>query len=87
MQTNGQNYKPVTNMLTHAVTHWFYCIYCRATIEWVSNVSPEMAVRISAVLGGSAESWLTLQESYDLWKARQVVHTKDLRRIDFSKVA
>jgi len=56
-------------------------------LNGVSNVSPEMAVRLSAVLGGSAESWLTLQESYDLWKVRQVVHTKDLRRIDFSNVA
>ena len=56
-------------------------------LNGVSNVSPEMAVRLSAVLGGSAESWLTLQERYDLWKARQVVHTKDLHRIDFNKVA
>ena len=46
-----------------------------------------MAVRLSSVLGGSAERWLTLQESYDLWKARQTVNTKDLRRINFNKVA
>jgi addiction module HigA family antidote len=56
-------------------------------LNGVSNISPEMAVRLSSVLGGSAESWLTLQESYDLWKARQAVNTKDLRRIDFNKVA
>lgn len=56
-------------------------------LNGVSDVSPEMAVRLSGVLGGSAESWLTLQESYDLWKARQTVNTKDLKRIDFNKVA
>lgn len=56
-------------------------------LNGVSNISPEMAVRLSSVLGSSAESWLTLQESYDLWKARQTVNTKDLRRIDFNKVA
>ena len=56
-------------------------------LNGVSNVSPEMAVRLSSVLGGSAESWLTLQESYDLWKARQTVNTKDLQRLDFNKVA
>lgn len=56
-------------------------------LNGVSNISPEMAVRLSSVLSGSAESWLTLQESYDLWKARQTVNTKDLRRIDFNKVA
>jgi len=56
-------------------------------LNGVSNVSPEMAVRLSAVLGGSAEIWLTLQESYDLWKARQTVNTHTLERIDFNKVA
>ncbi len=56
-------------------------------LNGVSNVSPEMAVRLSSVLGGSVDSWLTLQESYDLWKARQTVNTKDLQRLDFNKVA
>ena len=52
-----------------------------------AGVSPEMAVRLSEVLGGTAESWLTLQESYDLWKARHSVDTKNLERIDFNEVA
>ena len=30
------------------------------------GVSPEMAVRLSKAFGGSAESWLTQQISYDL---------------------
>jgi plasmid maintenance system antidote protein VapI len=46
-----------------------------------------MAVKLSTVLEGSAESWLTLQESYDLWKALQSVDTKKLQPIDFSNVA
>ena len=52
-----------------------------------AGISPEMAVRLSGVLGGSAESWLTLQESYDLWVARQRVDVQSLKRIDFSQVA
>ncbi|MDM3872185.1 HigA family addiction module antitoxin [Porticoccus sp. W117] len=52
-----------------------------------AGISPEMAVRLSVVLGGSAESWLTLQESYDLWKARQTVDTDKLTAIDFNRVA
>ncbi len=52
-----------------------------------ANISPEMAVRLSKVLGSSAESWLTLQQSYDLWQARQRVNTKKLQQFDFSKVA
>ena len=56
-------------------------------ITGVSDLSPEMAVRLSAVLGGSAESWIRLQENYDLWKARESVDTKNLNRIDFEAVA
>lgn len=56
-------------------------------ITGVSDLSPEMAVRLSVVLGGSAESWIRLQENYDLWKARESVDTKNLNRIDFEAVA
>lgn len=56
-------------------------------LNGVSDVSPEMAVRLSGVLGGTAESWLTLQESFDLWKARQAVDVGKLELIDFNEVA
>ncbi len=56
-------------------------------LNGVAGISPEMAVRLSRVLGGSAESWLTLQESYDLCKARQSVDTEALTPIDYSEVA
>lgn len=32
-------------------------------------VSADMALRLAAALGGSAESWLTMQAAYDLWHA------------------
>ena len=32
-------------------------------------VSAEMAIRLAAALGGSAESWLRMQAAYDLWMA------------------
>ena len=56
-------------------------------LNGVSDISPEMAIKLSAVLGGSAESWLTLQESYNLWRARQTVDTEHLDLIDFNAVA
>jgi len=56
-------------------------------ISGKSDLSPEMAIRLSAVLGSSAKSWLRLQESYDLWHASQKVDTQNLDRIDFDKVA
>ncbi len=52
-----------------------------------SDLSPEMAVRLSVVLGGSAESWLRIQENYDLWKAREKINTNNLNRIKFDAVA
>jgi len=32
-------------------------------------LSAELAIRLAAALGGSAESWLNMQASYDLWQA------------------
>lgn len=34
-----------------------------------SGVSPEMAIRLTKAFGGDAETWMTLQMQYDLWKA------------------
>ena len=36
-----------------------------------SNISPEMALRLSKSLGRSPESWLAMQDQYDLWHARK----------------
>ena len=47
----------------------------RAALSRVLNsraaISPDMALRLSDALGGSAESWLHMQANYDLWQARQ----------------
>ena len=48
-----------------------------------SDISPQMAVRLSAVLGRSAESWLALQDHYNLSLARQAVDTRELQRLEF----
>ena len=49
----------------------------RAALSRVLNsraaISPDMALRLSDALGGSAESWLHMQANYDLWQARQTV--------------
>jgi addiction module HigA family antidote len=34
-------------------------------------VSAELAIRLAAALGGSAESWLNMQVAYDLWRAQK----------------
>ena len=34
-----------------------------------SAINAELAIRLAAALGGSAESWLRMQVTYDLWHA------------------
>ncbi len=36
-----------------------------------SGVSPDMAIRLEQVFGGTAETWLRMQMQHDLWEARQ----------------
>ena len=41
-----------------------------------AGISADMAVRLAAALGGSAESWLHMQANRDLWLAeRSLRHT------------
>jgi antitoxin HigA-1 len=47
-----------------------------------SGVNPEMALRLSAVLGRSPESWLALQDAYDLWQARQRVNLGSITKLE-----
>ena len=49
-----------------------------------NNVSPEMALRLSKTLGRSPESWLAMQDQYDLWYARQSVDLKQVRKLNIS---
>ncbi|MCL2896517.1 HigA family addiction module antitoxin [Brenneria tiliae] len=44
-------------------------------------ISPEMAVRLSTVLGSSAKFWLNLQGNYSLWVAQQNVDTSTLHKL------
>lgn len=50
-------------------------------LDQKQGVTAAMAVRLEAVLGSSAEMWLGMQTSHDLWKARQAVDVKRLKRI------
>ena len=49
-----------------------------------SRVTPDMALRLSKVLGRSPESWLAMQGGYNLWLARQSV---DLARVSKLELA
>lgn len=49
-----------------------------------SNVSPEMALRLSKTLGRSPESWLAMQDHYNLWHARKNISLKKVRKLNLS---
>lgn len=49
-----------------------------------SGVSPEMALRLSKALGRSPESWLAMQDAYDLWDARKNVKLGRIERIELN---
>ena len=46
--------------------------------------SPAMAVKLSLVLGRSPESWLLMQDNYDLWKVRKEIDPKAYQANDFA---
>ena len=46
-----------------------------------SGVSPEMALRLSKALGRSPESWLAMQDAYDLWKAKKSVKLGKVQKV------
>ena len=51
-----------------------------------ATVSTELAIRLAAALGGSAESWLRMQVAYDLWQAQKKSRPK-IRPLELRRVA
>ena len=49
-----------------------------------SAVTPEMALRLSKALGRTPESWLSMQDNYDLWQVKHNVNLASVRQIDFA---
>ena len=41
-----------------------------------------MALRLSKVLGRSPESWLSMQDNYELWQAKQNINLDNVQPID-----
>ena len=52
-------------------------------IKGKSGVSPEMALRLSKVLGRTPESWLSMQDNYEIWQARKRVNLSKLQPLKF----
>jgi addiction module HigA family antidote len=49
-----------------------------------SGISPEMALRLSKSLGRSPESWLAMQDAYDLWQAKKHVKLGNVQKVNIN---
>lgn len=49
-----------------------------------SGVSPEMALRLAKALGRSPESWLAMQDHYDLAQARRQADLGKVRHVELA---
>lgn len=50
-------------------------------LKGTSRVTPEMALRLSKAIGRTPESWLAMQDYYDLWLARKHVNLKSVEKL------
>ena len=50
-------------------------------IQGRSNISSEMALRLSKTLGRSPESWLAMQSNYNLWQAKQHINLDEVEKL------
>ena len=75
-----------TAQINNDHTRKAYLNVTRTTLSELVNgkcgISPEMAVRLSKVFGGSTESWLVQQVQYDLAQVRS--ERIKLKRLDFA---
>ena len=53
-------------------------------LKMQSGISPEMAVRLSRVLGRTPESWLLMQDNYYLWQVKKTLKMSKLQKLDLS---
>ena len=49
-----------------------------------SRVSPKMALRLSKTLGRTPETWLSMQDAYDLWQAHKQVDLRQVHQLTFA---
>ncbi len=46
-----------------------------------SGVSPGMALRLSKAIGRSPESWLAMQDAYDLWQVKKNIKLTNVHKV------
>ena len=71
----GISYRAVALKLHVSPSTFSRLIQCR------SNVSSEMALRLSKTLGRTPESWLAMQSNFNLWQAKQHINLDEVEKL------
>ena len=50
-------------------------------IKGTSNLTPEMALRLSITLGRTPQSWLAMQDNYSLWIASKEINLDGVEKL------
>ena len=53
-------------------------------VKGENNISPEMALRLSKTLGRSPESWLSMQDAYNLWHAKKNINLREVEKLQIN---
>ncbi len=69
------SYRKIAEMLKVAPSTFNRLINCQ------SSISSEMALRLSKTLGRSPESWLTMQNKYNLWHAKKKLNLEKVEKL------
>ena len=78
LEPSGISYRTVASKLKVAPSTFV------RLIRGQSNISSEMALRLSKTLGRSPESWLIMQNNYNLWHARQRLNLDEVEKLKLS---
>ena len=53
-------------------------------VKGQSDISSEMALRLAKTLGRTPESWLIMQNQFDLWQAQQKIDIDKIEELVFT---
>lgn len=79
LESFGISYRKVAVMLNVAPSTF------NRLINGQSSISSEMALRLSKTLGRSPESWLIMQNKYNLWHARKKLNLERVEKLNVQK--
>ena len=70
-----------TNSSNSSLEGGFNLLILSEALTKQSRMTPDMAIRLSRVLGRFPQSWLQMQMNYDLWQAEQASTHEELKKL------